>query len=251
MSKLNAPTKTNLRSKTGVLENAFRNSAQETNKSEEWLAKQKMVDDWNKYFVGKKGHDGKDLVKFFDNIALDGPHVIIQMYKENVIKDYAIFKDSEGNDNLQIFPAVSQIDGRKRNTDVPIWIDTPFPIIDKGVIMAVSPQVQLYYHELKEKLAKYDPIAAEKVLVPQRGDIVYTNHFLFKESRYYPDKNAKTKDFIKSQEDLRLNEFDFLFKVSNFEIESIIRPGVSGEVFDHNSEIVEELLTITKQLSKK
>ena len=250
MSKLNKPTTTRLRSKTGVVENAFRNSIEDSNKSEQWMYKQAMIDDWNNNYVGKKSKSGMDLEKFFDDVYLDGMHLIIHMYMENVIKDYYVVDDAEGNKGVQIIPGISQIDGRKRNTDVPTWIDTPFPLIDKGVIMAISPQVQLYYYELKEKMAKYNKELADSIIIPKRGDVVYTNHFLFKEARYYFDKNAKTKDFIKSQEDIRLNEFDYLFKVSNFEIESIVRPDKENEMFDKPKFIVKDISDLHNQLTK-
>ena len=73
-----------------------------------------------------------------------------------------------------------------------------------------------------EKLAKYDKAAADKMVIPAVGDIVYTKHFQFKDKRYYVDKQAKCKDLVKNQLELRLKEFDMLFLIDNYDIESDI-----------------------------
>lgn len=239
MSKLNRPTASTMRNKTSVVDNAFRNQAN-TNPIESWISRQAYVDRWNLEYAGKKGLNDKDLISHFNNIQLDGQHLVIHMFMENVIKDVYVGPDGQP----MIIPGISQIDGRKRNTDVPHYIDTPFPMIDKGVIMAISPYVQLYYHELKEKIAKYDKEKAESIIIPEVGDIIYTNHFLFKESRYYPDKQAKTGDFVRSQEDINLSNFDFLFKVTTYEIESIVKRDCHNKMMDSHVSITDKIRTL-------
>ena len=246
-SKLNRPTAINKRNKTSVIENGFREQGKSTNTLEEWVRRQHLVDLWNSEYVGKKGLDGKDLVAHFKNIQLDGQNIVIHMFQENPIK-YII--QDPNTDSTALVPGISQIDGRKRNTDAPHWIDTPFPLIDKGVIMAISPYVQLYYYELKDKLAKYDRIAADKIIIPQVGDVVYTNHFLFKESRYYIDKQAKTIDFIRNQEEIRLDKFDFLFKVSTYEIESIVKRDAFDKMYDAVVPIEKRIQEIKDQANR-
>jgi hypothetical protein len=239
MSKLNRPTTTTMRNKTSVVDNAFRNQSN-TNPIESWIERQAYVDRWNLEYVGKKGLHDKDLIEHFKKIQLDGQHLIIHMFMENVIKD--VYTNEQGQ--TMIIPGISQIDGRKRTTDVPHYIDTPFPLIDKGVIMAISPYVQLYYYELKEKLAKYDKEKADAVIIPEVGDIVYTNHFLFKDSRYYPDKQAKTGDFVRNQEDINLSNFDFLFKVTTYEIESIVKRDCHDKMMDSHVSITDKIKSL-------
>lgn len=236
MSKLNRPTQTNLRNRTGVVENAFRNQ-DNSNPVESWIQRQSFVDRWNTEYVGKKGMGDKDLISHFNNIQLDGQYLVIHMFMENVIKDVYMSPDGQP----MIIPGVSQIDGRKRNTDVPHYIDTPFPLIDKGVIMAISPYVQAYYMELKDKIAKYDKEKAKSIIIPEVGDVIYTNHFLFKDSRYYPDKQAKTGDFVRNQEDINLSNFDYLFKVTTYEIESIVKRDKHDQMMDTHESITEKI----------
>jgi hypothetical protein len=234
MSKMSKPSKVNIRKAGTTVTNIKRESDlavdERRRKIDEVLNAQKFVDDWNNECVGKKGMDGKDLVEHFNNIQLDNGFMVIQMFMENPIK--SIVKN-ENDEVVSLNFSLQQIDGRKRNTDQANWVTTPFPVIDKGVIMAISPSLKLWYYEQKEKLAKYDKKAAEAIIVPEVGDVVYTNHFMFKDTRYYVDKQTKCEDFVKSQEELRLNNFDFLFKVTNYEIESIVKRDRVNNVLDN------------------
>lgn len=222
-NKMNKPNKVNIRKVSTGVTNTQRQQDSELSlderkrKIEEIINAQEFVDNWNNEYVGNKGMDGKDLKSAFENIQLESG-LVIQMYMENPIK--SIIKNEEG-EVISLDYGIQQIDYRKRQSDVATYGPTPFPLIDKGVIMAISPALKLWYYEQKEKLAKYDQKAADEFIIPEVGDVVYTNHFLFKETRYYVDKQEKCKDFVKSQEELRLNEFDFLFKITNYDIESI------------------------------
>lgn len=220
---MNKPNKVNLRKAGSAVSNIKRDSGlsseEKKRKLDEILNAQEFVDQWNNEYVGKKGMDGKDLTSHFNNITLnDG--LVIQMFMENPIKSLV---KTENDEVVSIDYGIQQIDYRKRNTDVPTWGPTPFPLIDKGIIVAISPAVKSYYYQQREALKAYDKEAYDNFNIPEVGDIVYTNHFLFKDHRYYVDKQDKCKDFVKSQEELRLNNFDFLFKITNYEIESIVK----------------------------
>lgn len=239
MSKLNKPNKVNVRKVGNTVTNNQRKSTELT--AEEKMARiqkiidsQTFVDEWNNEYVGSKGMDGKDLKSHFDNIQLESG-LVIQMFMENPIK--LLVKNPDDTVNSLDF-GIQQIDYRKRNTDVATWGPTPFPVIDKGVIMSISPALKLWYYEQKEKLAKYDKEAADKFIIPEVGDIVYTSHFLFKEHRYYVDKQDKCKDFVKSQEELRLEQFDFLFKITNYEIESIVKKENKDLLMDKKGAVI-------------
>lgn len=248
MSKLNKPTKTNLRKVGSTVSNNQRTDEaiidERKRKIDEILNAQQFVDNWNNEYVGKKGMDEKDLVSHFNNIQLSSG-MIIQMYMENPIKELV---RNENGEVISLNFSLQQIDNRTRNTDKPNWVTTPFPVIDKGVIMAISPAMLNWYHQEKQMVKNFNPEAAEKFVIPQVGDIVYTNHFMFKDSRYYVDKQAKCEDFVKSQEEVRLNNFDFLFKVTNYEIESIVRPDKKELMLDNKSS--KETVINTEDLRK-
>ena len=219
------PTHSRLRSSSNIIENTNRNAEssddEKRRKIDEITKGQDFVDKWNTESVGKLTMDGEDLTEHFKTIQLDGSNLVVHMYMENPIKSLTISDTT--NEVISLDFGIQQIDYRKKNTDVATWGPTPFPLIDKGVIMALSPQLVLWYHEMKERIAKYDSAAAEQFIVPEVGDIVYMNHFLFKEHRYYPNKQSKCEDFVKNQEEVRLSKFDLLFKVTNYEIESIVK----------------------------
>lgn len=233
MAKMRKPKKTTIRKANSTVTNIQRDSSsaeeERKRKIEEIKEAQKFVDDWNNNYVGKKGMDEKDITKHFENIQLENG-LIIQMFMENPIKKMTVTEEGEVT---ALNYSLRQIDARERNTDKPKWVVTPFPVIDKSVIVAISPQTQLWYYEQKEKLAKYNPTAAESYKIPEVGDIVYTNQFMFKEGRYYIDKQAKCNDFVKNQMELRLGEFDFLFKITNFEIESIVKKEDYNKLVDN------------------
>lgn len=228
----NKPNKVNIRKVAGNVSNIKRESDLSTDerarKIDEIVKAQEFVDNWNNNYVGEKGMDDKILADHFNNIILnDG--LIVQMYMENPIK--SMVKTTEGK-VVSLDYGIQQIDYRKRNTDVATWGPTPFPLIDKGVIVAISPAVQSYYLKMKNEMNQINPAFADMIVVPQVGDVVYTSHFMFKEHRYYIDKQAKCQDFVKSQEELRLNNFDFLFKITNYEIESIVAAGAEDNMLD-------------------
>ena len=244
MAKRNAPTKTRLKKASSYISNTKRSESDDTRKEqiERMLGGQEFVDKWNTERIGTIGMHNHNLTKHFDNIQLEDG-MVIQMYMENPIKQIA--RDSESGEVLHIEWGLRQIDARKRNTDKDLWMTTPFPLIDKGIIMAIAPRISMWYWEAKEKLAKFDPEAAEKMLIPKVGDVIYTKQFLFKNKRYYMDKQKQCEDFVKNQEEIRLKEFDFLFLIDNFDIESIVRTDAIDEMSDAQVLIDNRYIEIT------
>lgn len=221
MSKRSVPKKTRIRKSSSYVDNAKRQDSLESRKNQidSMLNGQNIVDLWNNEYVGVKDKKGNSLAEHFENVQLEDG-LVIQMFMENPIK-YIVRK--EDGEIVHLDYNVRQIDNRMHTTDKPNWVPTPFPVIDKGVILAISPRTKLWYYEQKEKLAKYDPVAAEKMIIPSVGDVVYTKHFMFKDKRYYTDKQKKCEDLLFSQTEVRLNEFDFLFLIENYDIESIVK----------------------------
>lgn len=215
------PKKTRIRKSSSYVDNAKRQDTLETRKHqvETMLNGQRFVDTWNTEYVGKNDMKGVNVTEHFDNIQLEDG-LVIQMFMENPIKYIARKEDGEV---IHIDYNIRQIDARMHNTDKPRWVPTPFPVIDKGVIMAISPRTMLWYYEQQEKLAKFNPEAAAKMVIPAVGDIVYTKHFMLKDKRYYTDKQKKCEDMVMNQVEVRLNEFDFLFLIDNYDIESIVK----------------------------
>lgn len=243
MSKKSRPTKTRIRKSSSYINNAKRSESDITRAEqiETMLTGQRFVDSWNSEYVGNKDMKGQDIANHFDNIQLEDG-LVIQMYFENPIKQ--IIRNSSTKEVVHIDYHIRQIDARMRNTDAAHWVPTPFPVIDKGIIMAISPRTKVWYYEQKEKLAKYDPIAAEKMIIPEVGDIVYTKHFMFKDKRYYIDKQRKCEDMVKNQVEIRLNEFDFLFLIENYDIESIVKKDNIQHMSDIQVPIDERYLEI-------
>jgi len=216
MSKKSRPRKTRIRKASSYINNAKRQESEETRQDQinKMLAGQNFVDAWNSEYVGHKSMKGEDITNHFNNIQLEDG-LIVQMYMENPIKYIA--RNSETKEVIHLDYYIRQIDARKRNTDTPHWVPTPFPVIDKGVV----------------KLAKYDKEAAKAMIIPKVGDVVYTKLFQFKDKRYYINKQSKCEDLVKNQIELRLKEFDFLFLIDNFDIESIVNQEEVGNMSDH------------------
>jgi hypothetical protein len=208
------------------------------------LDSQRFVDKWNTLYVGKLGMDHELLEEHFKNIQLE-TGLVIQMFMENPIKEIA--RNADTGEVIHLYSEIRQIDARHQITDKPHWVPTPFPVIDKGVIMAIAPQTLVWYHELKEKLTKYDSAAAARMVIPKVGDIVYTKHFLFKEKRYYPHKQDKCKDLVKNQIELRLKEFDMLFLIDNYDIESIVPSEQAETMWDNQIAIEDRYVDISPE----
>jgi len=233
MSKKSRPTKTRIKKASSYVDNRKRQENDETRQQQinAVLQGQEAIDRWNTELIGNTGwKKDVNLKDHFKNIQLE-TGLIIQMYMENPIKQ--IGRNSQTGKVVHLDWSLRQIDARTRSTDKNKWVNTPFPVIDKGIIMAISPSTTIWYSEQKEKLSKYDKEAAEAMIIPKVGDIVYTKLFMFKDNRYYVNKQEKCEDFIMNQEEIRLKHFQNLFKIENFDIESIVRPGKASEMDDH------------------
>lgn len=239
MAKKRAPRKSRIRKSSTAVSNAQRSNEmskeERATKLKEMFDGQDFVHKWNTEYVGKLGMDEKDLTEYFNNIQLQNNHIIVHTFLENPMKH--IVKDDDG-EILHMDYYIRQIDYRERNTDKATWGPTPFPIINKGIIMAMAPFATLQYHETKQKLALLDPALADKMIIPKVGDTIYLNHFTYKEARYYVDKQKQCEDFVKNQREVRMNNFDFLFKIGPYEIESVVPAEYTDKLFDV-SKIVE------------
>lgn len=159
---------------------------------------------------------------FFKDYKLTNDFVVVRMFHENLIK----FIDESNPDDVQLDAWFRQIDARERTTDVPKWVSTPFPYLEKGVVMAISPEVQLRYAKLKKDLevAGLTEEAAE-IVIPRVGNVVevrsYYNSAWYKENRFYLDKQAQCEDFVRNQNELRLNNFDHYFRMEHYDLAGV------------------------------
>lgn len=168
-------------------------------------------------------YNNVDLYKidsFFKKIQLHGPWLIVRLKQENLIK----YINEDNPENPIIDAWVRQIDGRQRTTDQPYWVPTPFPFVEEGVIVAISPEVQKQYYLLKEEIRKYTNDPSKIVVIPEVGDTVHiranTSQW-YKDHRYYIDKQDQCMDFVRNQTELRLNKFEFYFRLEDFELENL------------------------------
>jgi len=244
MSKKSRPTKTRIKKASSYVDNRKRQENDDTREKQinAVIQGQEAIDKWNMELIGNTGwKKDLNLNEHFSNIQLE-TGLVVQMFMENPIKQIA---RNEGDGKVvHLDWSIRQIDARTRSTDKNKWVNTPFPVIDKGVIMAISPTQQIWYHEQKEKLAKYNPKAAEELIIPKVGDIVYTKLFRYKDSRYYVNKQEKCEDFVMNQEELRLKHFQNLFLIENFDIEAIVRPGAESSMSDSQVPIADRYIDI-------
>jgi len=159
---------------------------------------------------------------FFKTLQLGSQYLVIRLFKENYIK----YIDESNPDDIQLDAWHRQIDARERTADVPKYVSTPFPYLEQGVITAISPELQLSYHKMKEEMAKYDKEAADSIDVPKVGDVIRIKartSVWFKEHRYYIDKQTQCLDFVRNQTELRLNNFQHYFLMESHDIEGIVK----------------------------
>ena len=134
---------------------------------------------------------------FFDQIQIEHG-IIIQLFKENYIKDIDVI------DNNVFYDAwLSQVDGRMNRAEPEKWIDNPLPYITVGVVKAISPVIEMEYEKRKNDY-KYSFNKEMKCL--EVGDIVYLKHFMFADVRFY--KNQQKRDFIKNPNEYRIQHWE-------------------------------------------
>lgn len=188
-----------------------------TEKLEKLKAFQANIDKYNNEHIYQIDPD-------FINIKPTGDYIIARLFLEDFVK----FVDDSNPDDIQVDAWHRQIDARMRATDKPHWVSTPFPYIHSGVIVAVSPELQLKYIRMRKELVDTGVSveeAAELIHMPQVGDVINIRPFesaWFKERRWYKDKQAQCKDFVRNQEELRLNNFQHYFAFESYDLESFV-----------------------------
>lgn len=170
---------------------------------------QRMIDEYNESIV--------QIDSYFTKLQLHGQYLVVRLYRENFIK----YIDESNPDDVKLDAYVRMIDGRERATDEPIWVFTPFPYIERGVICAVSPELVLRYAAINEQLRKNN---LPEIKIPEIGDfcnIRARTADWYKERRYYIDKQKQCQDFVRNQKELRLKNFEGYFLVEDHDLESI------------------------------
>jgi len=194
---------------------------------------QKSIMEWNNEYVGKKRKDGSDITAEFKKIKLQNNSIVIQMFKEYPLPaEKVVISEEQGEQKILSWVfAPSRIDNRKHATDDESWVINPLPIMSKGVIVAISDDVRLNYAIKKKEMEAFG-LDTSDFVIPSVGDVVYTNHFFAKNMRYYIDKCQQLGDSIVSPEEYTLENFEFLFKITPFEIESIVKKGEADKLVD-------------------
>lgn len=166
-----------------------------------------------------KTKENIDIKEYFKNIKLYQSNLIVQMFRENMIHSINVIDDKI--DASSVIAGISQVDARTRTSDVDTYVPTPIPVLRKGIILAVSPELQEKYYNIKNNLSKFDQSAADNVHIPQVGDIITTTYFSLAENRFYVDKNKQLMDYVKNPSNYNLHNFEYMFKINEYDIESI------------------------------
>lgn len=214
-----APSKTLLRTASKSVKSNFKKATQNSNSENGNVTNEQL--EALKVVQGKIDHYNNveiyEIDSFFKDLQLSGEWIIVRLFYENLIK----FIDESNPNDIQVDAWHRQIDVRQRTTDTPKWAPTPFPYTQRGVVVAVSPELKLRYLKLRKDLKE----AGDETVVhiPQVGDVVNIRAHesgWFKEHRYYPDKQLQCQDFVRNQVELRLNRFSHYFSLEHYDIES-------------------------------
>lgn len=182
---------------------------------------------WNNEFVGKQTKRGLNIIEELKKVQLSGDSIIVQLYKEWAINpDTVSFTEDGKIENFSY--SASAIDVRQRNTDAPHLIENPMNVIFKGVIVAMSPFAKIQYAKVVEE-AKALGIEA---VMPEVGDTVYMHKFITKDRRFYLNKTEMHYDRVDDPLSVSLAYFDYLFKISSFDIEAIVKTDKASELVD-------------------
>ena len=199
---------------------------------------------WNTEYVGKKRRNGSLLSEEFKKIQLTNDAIVIQMFREYPIDVNKIDFSPNGKIASWIWDP-TMIDNRQHSTHEEHWVLNPIAVISKAVIVAMSPEVVLSYIKRREEL-KAAGVDVSGYVIPEVGDVVYTNHFMTKNMRYYIDKQEQVRDIVTSPKEFRLDGFDFLFKVTQYEIQSIVKKQYADDLVDNKFPLEDAILAISK-----
>jgi hypothetical protein len=220
MADKRRPTHTKIKKASNHISSKEMASLSSFKSSEEYNDEKKItqlsIDRYNEYSI-------YELDPFFKTFTPPSNHMVVRMFMENEIN----FADESNILDRKIQTSIRQVDIRKNNTEKPNFVNTPFPYIEQGLIVSISPDVTYKYIKMREEIAKHDKELAEKVHIPKVGDIVHIkaneSHF-YKTYRFYPDKQKKCLDFIFSQDDMKLLMFKayHYFLIEDFYVEGFI-----------------------------
>lgn len=158
----------------------------------------------------------------FRNFNLYGDKILIRIFKENYIKH----KDESNPNDPQYVYGYKMIDARERVTDEPNFIPTPFPYIEKGIIVAISPMVQVKYFDTINKVKEVHNDV--ELSIPKVGDIVEINsHYSstwYKEKRYYVDKQEAAMDYVTNPSETSVKVFEHYYLFDDYDLVGISKP---------------------------
>lgn len=221
----------------------------------EQLERQKKAIEWNTEYVGKKRKNGQDIIEALKPLQLTNNSMIVQLYFEDCLTPSKIRFNSEGKIISWAYEP-TRIDMRKHQTsnNPDDWKESPVPTIFKGVIVALAPDVQLNALRKRKELEDFG-MDVSNYIIPSVGDVVYLRHFQTVNTRFYIDKNERLLDYLIDPSNYSLDHFDFIFHITDYEIESLVRkedvPNLADAKYPHeelfskiNASNIDEYLVI-------
>lgn len=191
---------------------------------------QKGIIEWNENYVGKKRVNGEDIIKAMSNVQFSNGAVIVQLYRQDFIPDsHIIMSDYNRIKSWRFAPPL--IDVRRHATDPESLAVNPIPTIYKGIVVGIAADVQLSYLRKREEM-KALGMDLSNFAIPEVGDTVYLSYFMTKDMRFYINKQEKELDIVITPENYSIENFDYTFKVTEFHIESIVKPNKAKDLAD-------------------
>lgn len=193
---------------------------------------QKEIIDWNTNFVGKKRRNGEDIIEAMSKVVFNGNTIIVQLYHQDFIPASNVVIGDDNKIHAWRF-APPLIDIRRHATDPESLAVNPIPTIFKGVIVGVSKNVKFEKMQMRKVMENLGMNTSD-YLIPEVGDVVYLTFFATKDNRFYIDKQEKELDIVITPENYTIENFDYTFKISEFQIESIVRRDCVDKVSDYS-----------------
>jgi hypothetical protein len=182
---------------------------------------QKEIINWNTNYVGKKRSNGDDIIEAMANVKFNTGTVIVQLYHQDFIPESNVVIGDDNKIQAWRF-APPLIDVRRHPTDPESLAVNPIPTVFKGVIVGLSDDIRFNYLLRKEQMEKIGMDVSD-FIIPEVGDIIYMTFFLTKDTRFYINKQEKELDIVITPTNYTIENFDYTFKVSEFNIESIVK----------------------------